>query len=97
MSFKDLPEFLKFLGNNSELKHIALEVKSDLEITEISRRVLAQGGPALLFENVIKADGIKSDIPVLTNLYASINRICMGLKLKSPKELRETWRFTSIP
>ncbi|BDU59908.1 hypothetical protein FLA4_03180 [Candidatus Rickettsia kotlanii] len=89
MSFKDLPEFLKFLEKNGELRRIALEVKTNLEITEISRRVLAQGGPALLFENVIKADGIKSDIPVLTNLYASINRICMGLKLKSPKELRE--------
>ncbi|EER22793.1 MULTISPECIES: UbiD family decarboxylase [spotted fever group] len=89
MSFKDLPEFLKFLEKNGELKRISVEVKTDLEITEISRRVLAQGGPALLFENVIKADGIKSDIPILTNLYASINRICMGLKLKSPKELRE--------
>lgn len=89
MSFKDLSEFLKFLEKNGELKRISVEVKTALEITEISRRVLKAGGPALLFENVVKADGFKSNIPVLTNLYASINRICMGLNLKSPKELRE--------
>lgn len=89
MSFKALPEFLKLLEKNGELKRISAEVKTDLEITEISRRVLEQGGPALLFENVIKADGNKSTIPVLTNLYASINRICMGLKLQNIQELRE--------
>lgn len=89
MSFKDLPEFVKLLEKNGELKRISAEVKTDLEITEISRRVLEQGGPALLFENVIKADGNKSTIPVLTNLYASINRICIGLKLQNIQELRE--------
>ncbi|AGJ02928.1 UbiD family decarboxylase [Rickettsia prowazekii] len=89
MSFRDLPEFLKFLVKNGQLKRISTTVKTDLEITEISRRVLAQGGPALLFENVIKADGSKSTIPVVTNLYASIKRICIGLNLKSPAELRE--------
>ncbi|XVN41784.1 MAG: UbiD family decarboxylase [Rickettsia endosymbiont of Argas persicus] len=89
MSFRDLPEFLEFLERKGELKRISVEVKTDLEITEISRRVLEQGGPALLFENVIKSDGTKSNIPVLTNLYASVNRICTGLNLKSPEELRE--------
>lgn len=89
MSFRDLPEFLKLLEKNGELKRISVEVKTDLEITEISRRALEQNGPALLFENVIKSDGSKSTIPVLTNLYASINRICMGLKLQYIQELRE--------
>lgn len=89
MSFRDLPEFLKLLEKNGELKRIFVEVKTDLEITEISRRALEQGGRALLFENVIKSDGSKSTIPVLTNLYASINRICMGLKLQNIQELRE--------
>ncbi|MGI4752833.1 MAG: UbiD family decarboxylase [Janthinobacterium lividum] len=88
MSFRDLPEFLKLLEKNDELKRISVEVKTDLEITEISRRALEQGGPALLFENIIKSDGSKSTIPVLTNLYASINRICMGLKLQNIQELR---------
>ncbi len=89
MSFRDLPEFLKLLEKNVELKRISVEVKTDLEITEISRRALEQNGPALLFENVIKSDGSKSTIPVLTNLYASINRIYMGLKLQNIQELRE--------
>ncbi|HJD60834.1 MAG TPA: UbiD family decarboxylase [Rickettsia endosymbiont of Columbicola hoogstraali] len=89
MSFRDLPEFLKLLEKNGELKRISVEVKTDLEITEISRRALEQNGPALLFANVIKSDGSKSTIPVLTNLYTSINRICMGLKLQNIQELRE--------
>ena len=89
MSFKDLPEFLKFLEKDGELKRISTEVKADLEITEISRRALTQGGAALLFENVIKSDGSRSTIPVLTNLYASIRRICMGLNLQNIQELRE--------
>ncbi|WP_341791944.1 UbiD family decarboxylase [Rickettsia endosymbiont of Gonocerus acuteangulatus] len=89
MSFRDLPEFLKLLEKNGELKRIFVEVKTDLEITEISKRALEHDGPALLFENVIKSDGSKSNVPVLTNLYASINRICMGLKLQNIQELRE--------
>ena len=44
MSFRDLPEFLEFLERKGELKRISVEVKTDLEITEISRRVLEQGG-----------------------------------------------------
>ncbi|ABV79709.1 UbiD family decarboxylases [Rickettsia bellii OSU 85-389] len=54
MSFRDLPEFLKLLEKNGELKRISVEVKTDLEITEISRRALEQGGPALLFEKCYK-------------------------------------------
>ncbi len=89
MSFRDLTQFLEFLEKNGQLKRISIAVQADLEITEISRRSLVQGGPALLFENVIKCDGTKSSFPVLTNLYASLERISMGLKLNSPAELRE--------
>ena len=52
MSYKDLPEFLTFLEKSGNLKRITHPVSANLEITEISRRYLAQNGPALLFENV---------------------------------------------
>jgi 4-hydroxy-3-polyprenylbenzoate decarboxylase len=60
MSFQDLPQFLKILEQNGLLNRISYPVSSNLEITEISRRVLIKDGPALLFENVIRDDGTKS-------------------------------------
>lgn len=89
MNFQDLQQFLKFLEKNGQLKRISHPVSTNLEITEISRRVLENGGPALLFENVIKNDGTRSFMPVVTNLYASMNRISIGLGLKNKDELRE--------
>lgn len=89
MSFQDLPQFLKILEQNGLLNRISYPVSSNLEITEISRRVLKKDGPALLFENVIRDDGTKSDMPVLTNLYASTRRIALGLGLKNIEELRK--------
>ncbi len=89
MSFQDLPQFLRILEQKGLLSRISYPVSSNLEITEISRRVLIKNGPALLFENVIKNDGIRSDIPVLTNLYASTERIALGLGLKNAEELKK--------
>ena len=83
MSFKDLPEFLKFLEKNNQLKKIKTEISTKLEITEISRRFLKMNGPALLFENVRKENGSISEYPVLTNLFASKERIAMGLGIKN--------------
>ncbi len=88
MRFKDLAEFLEFLEKKNQLKRIKLEVSTNLEITEISRRFLEQNGPALLFENVRKNDGSISDIPVITNLFANKERIAMGLGLKDSSELK---------
>lgn len=89
MRFKDLPEFLKFLEKNNHLKRITEEVSAHLEITEISRRFLESGGPALLFERVRKSDGELSEFPVLTNLFASKERIAMALGVKDSEGLRE--------
>jgi 4-hydroxy-3-polyprenylbenzoate decarboxylase len=89
MRFKDLLEFLKFLEKNNHLKRITEEVSAHLEITEISRRFLEKDGPALLFERVRKSDGELSEFPVLTNLFASKERIAMALGVKDSEGLRE--------
>lgn len=96
MTIKDLPEFLNILEKNGHLKRISHPVSTNLEITEISRRILESNGSALLFENVIKQDGTKSDIPVLTNLYANIDRIALGLNLKDKNELRKFGELLSF-
>lgn len=96
MHFKNLPTFLEYLEKNNHLKRIKKPVHTDLEITEISRRFLEAEGPALYFENVIKADGSKSEFPVITNLYAHPARISMALGLKDQADLRELGKLLAF-
>ncbi len=96
MIFKNLAEFLKFLEKHNQLKRITKAVSTKLEITEISRRFLVKDNPALLFENVSKADGTKSAYPVLTNLYTSSWRIAAGLGLKDESELKELGKLLAF-
>ena len=84
MSYADLREFTQDLEKRGLLKRISTEVSTELEITEISDRVLRAAGPALLFENVKGYD-----MPVLTNLFGTADRIALGMGRESADELRE--------
>lgn len=84
MNFKSIREFIQYLENNSQLKKVNHPVSPNLEITEISDRVLKSGGTALLFTN---PDGHKT--PILTNLFGSTERIALALGCKNTSELRE--------
>jgi len=84
MSFSDLRAFIDELEDRGELKRITTPVHSELEVTEISDRVLRQGGPALLFENVAG-----HNMPMLTNLFGTADRIALGMGRDSADELRE--------
>jgi 4-hydroxy-3-polyprenylbenzoate decarboxylase len=56
-------------------------------MTEIQTRLLAEGGPAVLFENV--TDGARRwDMPVLVNLFGTVERVAMGMD-RTPDRLRE--------
>lgn len=96
MRFNNLADFLQFLETKNHLKRITIPVSVDLEITEISRRFLHNGGPALLFEHVIKTDGSRSAYPVLTNLFAHQERIAMGLGLEGASQLRELGKLLAF-
>jgi 4-hydroxy-3-polyprenylbenzoate decarboxylase len=48
-------------------------------MTEIQTRLLAEGGPAVLFENVVRADGSKYSMPVLVNLFGTVERVAWGM------------------
>jgi len=67
---KDLSAFLHILKRESELLEIDAPVDPYLEIAEIHRRVIARGGPALLFTNVVN-----SRFPVATNLFGTNRRM----------------------
>jgi len=68
-TYPDLRSFLDRLRSNGDLRIIDAPVDPRLEIAEIHRRVIAAGGPALLFTH---PEG--SNIPVVTNLFGTADR-----------------------
>ncbi len=68
-TFPDLRSHLATLRRDGDLVEIAAPVSARLEAAEIHRRVIAAGGPALLFQNV---EG--SDLPLVTNLFGTLRR-----------------------
>jgi 4-hydroxy-3-polyprenylbenzoate decarboxylase len=74
----DLQGFVADLDRAGLVRTIARPVSLVHEITEIHRRVLAEGGPALLFTAPVRADGTPSPIPVLVNLFGTRERIALG-------------------
>jgi 4-hydroxy-3-polyprenylbenzoate decarboxylase len=88
MPFSSLRDFIDHLESNGRLVRVSTPVSPALEITEIQTRLLAEGGPAVLFENVVDADGRKFDMPVLANLFGTTERVAWGMG-REPHELRE--------
>src|ERR1700741_3753793 len=82
MAYRSLRAFLETLERAGELVRVSEPVSSVLEMTEIQRRLLATGGPAVLFENVIRADGERSSMPCLVNLFGTVKRVAMGVTLE---------------
>ena len=66
---RSLRDFLDLLRARGDVVEITAEVDARLEIAEIHRRVVARGGPALLFRNVRGAA-----FPVVTNLFGTLER-----------------------
>jgi len=69
LSFPDLRAFLEQLRRDSDLVIVESEVDPRLEAAEIHRRVIAAGGPALLFTKVRGAG-----MPLVTNLFGTPRR-----------------------
>ncbi len=76
--FHGLRDFLKYLEEAGQLVRIGEPVSVVHDMTEIHRRVLGDGGPALLFEHPLKADGSPSSMPVLVNLFGTVERVAWG-------------------
>ncbi|TWA71075.1 3-octaprenyl-4-hydroxybenzoate decarboxylase [Azospirillum brasilense] len=99
MPYTSLRDFIDRLEKAGRLVVVREPVSTALEMTEIQTRLLAEGGPAVLFENVIKADGTRSEMPVLVNLFGTVERVAWGMD-REPHELRgvgETLAFLKQP
>ena len=88
--YKSLTEFIEKLEGAGELIRIGTPVSSELEIAEITDRMVKTegGGKALLFENTDKG------FPVLTNLYGSERRMAMALGVEQLSDISE--RFDTL-
>ncbi|MCC5792746.1 MAG: 4-hydroxy-3-polyprenylbenzoate decarboxylase [Legionellaceae bacterium] len=84
MKYDDLRDFIAQLQARGELKVIHHPVSLRLEMTAICDRVLRAGGPALLFT---RPDA--GEMPVLANLFGTVERVAMGMGEDSLKALRE--------
>jgi UbiD family decarboxylase len=69
VAFTDLRAFLDTLRRSDDVVTVEAEVDPHLEAAEIHRRVVAAGGPALLFNNVAR-----SDFRLVTNLMGTARR-----------------------
>ncbi|MEC7489494.1 MAG: UbiD family decarboxylase [Pseudomonadota bacterium] len=87
MVYANLRDFIIHLEREGRLCRVSTPVSARLEMTEIQTRLLADNGPAVLFENVIRADGTPSDMPVLANLYGTVERVAWGMG-RTPTDLR---------
>ncbi len=99
MPYASLRDFIDRLEKNGRLVRVAAPVSPHLEMTEIQTRLLAEKGPAVLFENVVRPDGTRSDIPVLVNLFGTVARVAWGMD-REPGQLRavgETLAFLRQP
>jgi 4-hydroxy-3-polyprenylbenzoate decarboxylase len=81
MTYRSLRDFIARLEATGELVRVLEPVSTVLEMTEIQTRLIANGGPAVIFERPIKADGSASDIPVLINLFGTVKRVAMGVSM----------------
>ena len=78
-SRRDLRGFLELLEQRGQLRRITAPVDPDVELAAIADRVLAAGGPALLFENVIG-----SSMPVAINLMGTQERVLWSMGMERP-------------
>src|SRR5580698_4514863 len=94
MPYRSLRDFIAKLESAGELVRVKEPVSTVLEMTEIQTRLIAEGGPAVIFEKPVKADGAPSPMPVLVNLFGTVKRVAMGVTMggkerSDARDLRE--------
>ncbi len=87
MAYSSLRDFIDRLESAGRLVRVTEPVATAFEITEIQTRLLAEGGPAVLFEKPVGPDGRSYPIPVLCNLFGTVERVAWGMG-REPDELR---------
>ena len=82
--YPDLNDFITDLDRRKLLARVTDQVSPDLEIAAVTDRACKSpgGGPALVFE---RPSGFS--IPVATNVFGSVERMCLALGVKALDDL----------
>ncbi len=81
---RTLLDFITLLRAEREIVEVSTPVDPYLEVAEIHRRVIEQGGPALLFTNVQGAS-----FPLVTNLFGTTRRVDLAFGAKPERVVRD--------
>ncbi|MGH8324679.1 MAG: UbiD family decarboxylase, partial [Steroidobacteraceae bacterium] len=81
MPYRSLRDFIAKLESAGELVRVREPVSTVLEMTEIQTRLIAEGGPAVIFEKPVRGDGRPGEMPVLVNLFGTVKRVAMGVTM----------------
>src|SRR6202012_3935618 len=81
MPYRSLRDFIAKLESAGELVRVKEPVSTVLEMTEIQTRLIAEGGPAGIFEKPVRADGGISEMPVRVNLFGTVRRVARGVPM----------------
>lgn len=88
LQYQDLRDFMHQLEQRSLLKRIAYPVSPHLEMTVVCDRLLRAGGPAVLFTHPSGAE-----MPVLGNLFGTVERVVLAMGGQDLSALREMGRL----
>jgi len=86
MAYRSLRDFMARLETAGRLSRVRAPVSPVLEMTEIQTRLLAEEGPAVLFETVQEGSR-RWDMKVLVSLFGTVERVAWGMG-REPQELR---------
>lgn len=81
--YNSLRDFIDILESRQLLRRISAPVSPHLEMTALGMKMIEQGGPALLLENVTG-----HSMPALINLFGTVERVALGMG-REPHQLRE--------
>lgn len=91
-SVTNLRQFLSILQKQNQLVEIPCEVDPTLELAEIHRQVVAQGGPALLFTNVKG-----SPFSLTSNLFGTRSRVDLAFANRPEDWVESMCKFLHGP
>ena len=92
MPLRDLRAFLDVLRSEDEVVQVEAPVDTHLEAAEIHRRVIAAGGPALMFTKP-HDQGVQAGFPLLTNLFGSAHRVELAFGRRPVEFVERTARL----
>ena len=90
--FPDLRSFLSHLEGKGDLISSRIPANIHLEASALHRRLIADGGPALLLRNPVRPDGSRVEMPLLINLFGNRQRVAEGLGV-APDSLERLGEF----